>query len=63
MARWTYTLPEDLRARLASAMMSRNVGPVEVWGEVVDWLNANGVERPEAISQDYQFKGSAERDQ
>jgi len=46
--RWTYDTPDDLRRHLEETLSRRGVGPAEIWGYVVDWLNAHGVEPPAA---------------
>ena len=46
---WTYDTPPDLRRRLEEVLSQRSTGPAEVWGVVVDWLKANGVEPPAPV--------------
>lgn len=60
---WPYSIPADLRPRLAGVLSTRNCGPAEVWGEVRDWLAAHGVEVPESIQTERAPEGWAQRDQ
>lgn len=43
---WSYNVPPDLRRMLENVIYRRNVGPAEVWGEVRDWLEKEGIEAP-----------------
>jgi hypothetical protein len=62
VVRWPYSIPPDLRPRLDQVLSKRNVGAPEVWGEVRDWLEATGVEVPDAITVAPPTEG-AQRDQ
>lgn len=48
--RWTYTPPEGFRPKMERLLSQRYHGPAEIWAEVRDWLEANGVERPEHVT-------------
>ncbi|MBL9045959.1 MAG: hypothetical protein JNK34_01420 [Tabrizicola sp.] len=61
--RWPFSIPADLRNRLAGVLSTRHHGPAEVWGEVRDWLEAHGVEMPEGIEVERPPEGGAQRDQ
>lgn len=61
--RWPFSIPADLRRRLAGVLSTRHCGPPEVWGEVRDWLEENGVEMPEGITMEPPPEGGAQRDQ
>ena len=60
---WPHTVPADLRRRLTSVLSTRNHGPAEVWGEVRDWLESQGVEVPEGFRPEEDPEGSAQVDQ
>lgn len=58
----TTNTPASLRPRLDEVLSFRNHGAPEVWGAVRDWLQANGVEMPDAITAALPTEG-AQRDQ
>lgn len=59
---WPHTIPAGLRRRLEAVLSQRNAGAAEVWGEVRDWLEAQGVEKPDGILPETNH-GTAQRDQ
>ena len=60
---WPYSIPAGLRRHIDSVLGQRNHSAAEIWGEVRDWLEANGVEVPEGISVEPPPKSGAQRDQ
>lgn len=61
--RWPFSIPADLRNRLAGVLSTRHCGPPEIWGEIRDWLEEKGVPIPEGIETEKAPEGSAQRDQ
>lgn len=61
--RWPFSIPADLRNRLAGVLSTRQCGPPEVWGEIRDWLEEKGVQMPEGIEVEKPPEGHAQRDQ
>jgi hypothetical protein len=61
--RWPFSIPADLRNRLAGVLSTRHCGPPEVWGEIRDWLEEKGAQVPEGIELEKPPEGSAQRDQ
>lgn len=59
---WPHRIPAGLRRRLESVLSQRSHGPAEIWGEVRDWLEAQGVEKPDHIHPETS-EGTAQRDQ
>jgi hypothetical protein len=60
---WPYSIPAGLRRRIDSVLGQRSHGAAEIWGEVRDWLEENGVEMPEGIEVERAPEGAAQRDQ
>lgn len=56
---WTEQAGDDSLWRLAQ----RSFSLPEVWAEVVNWLNANGIEMPEGVDMERPVEGSAQRHQ
>jgi hypothetical protein len=52
---WPYSIRAGLRRRIDSVLGQRSHGAAEIWGEVRDWLEENGVEMPQGI----QCRGAA----
>lgn len=46
---WPYSLPAGLRRRLDAVLSQRPHGAAEIWGEIRDWLEENGVEKPDSV--------------
>ena len=59
-ARW-HRAPDSATASASKGQC--NHGAAEIWGEVRDWLEANGVEMPEGIRLEPPPEGGAQRDQ
>jgi hypothetical protein len=59
---WPHSIPEGLRRRLEAVLSQRHHGPAEIWGEIRDWLEAQGVEKPAAIEVERSIN-SAQLDQ
>ena len=59
---WPHSIPEDLRRRLDAVLSQRHHGAAEIWGEIRDWLEKHGVEKPDAIEAERPIDG-AQRDQ
>lgn len=60
---WPHSIPAGLRRRIDSVLGQRSHGAAEIWGEVRDWLEENGVEMPEGIEVEQAPEGGAQRDQ
>lgn len=60
---WPYSIPVGLRRRIDSVLGQRSHGAAEIWGEVRDWLEENGVEMPAGIEVERPPEGGAQRDQ
>lgn len=60
---WPYSISVGLRRRIESVLGQRSHGAAEIWGEVRDWLEENGVEMPEGIEAERALEGGAQRDQ
>lgn len=60
---WPYSVPAGLRRRIESVLGQRSYGAAEIWGEIRDWLEENGVEMPKGIKLEQPPEGSAQRDQ
>ncbi|MCU0826672.1 MAG: DUF3486 family protein [Tabrizicola sp.] len=43
---WPKTVPEDLRRRLEGVLGYRQFGPAEIWDELREWLEKQGIEPP-----------------
>jgi hypothetical protein len=41
----------------------RSHGAAEIWGEVRDWLEEHGVEKPDSVTVELPLEGGAQRDQ
>lgn len=46
---WSYTCPDDFRARMDGVLSMRAKGSADVWIEVVDWLNKHDVQVPDHL--------------
>lgn len=60
---WPHSIPAGLRKRIDSVLGLRNHGAAEIWGEVRDWLEEQGVEMPFSITTEPPPEGGAQRDQ
>ena len=60
---WPHSIPAGLRRRINGVLGLRNHGAAEIWGEIRDWLEENGVEMPEGINVEPPPDGGAQRDQ
>lgn len=50
---WPKTVPDDLRRKLEAVLGYRNrPAPQDVWGAVLEWLEANGVEQSSQRGED-----------
>jgi len=60
---WPHSIPSGLRRRIDSVLIHVWRDGAEVWAEVRDWLEENGVEMPEGIEVEQAPEGGAQRDQ
>lgn len=60
---WPHSIPAGLRMRIDSVLGLRNHGAAEIWGEIRDWLEEHGVEKPDSVQVEAPSEGSAQRDQ
>ena len=60
---WPYSIPVGLRHRINGVLGQRSHGAAEIWGEIRDWLEEQGVEMPDGIKFEGPPEGSAQRDQ
>jgi len=60
---WPYSIPAGLRRRINGVLGQRYHGAAEIWGEVRDWLEENGVEMPDGIEVEPPPEGGAQVDQ
>ncbi len=58
-----YSIPSGLRRRIDRVLGLRNHGAAEIWGEVRDWLEEHGVEKPDSVQVETPPEGGAQRDQ
>lgn len=50
MARtWPQRVPPDLSRRIERALSMRSHGPMEVWGEMREWLIERGIDCPDDL--------------
>ncbi len=58
---WPKTVPDDLSRKLEAVLGYRNrPAPQDVWGAVLEWLEANEVEVPPRFGGGQDLKGSRE---
>lgn len=55
---WPQRIPPDLSRRIERALSMRSHGPMEVWGELREWLIEYQVACPEQLPQWETFEGS-----
>lgn len=59
---WPYSIPAGLRRRIETVLGQRSHGAAEIWGEIRDWLEEQGLEKPDSIDVEPPIEGS-QRDQ
>lgn len=59
---WPHRIPAGLRNRLEAVLSQRSHGAAEIWGALQEWLEAEGVEKPEHVVPEA-TEGTAQRDQ
>jgi hypothetical protein len=59
---WPHSIPAGLRKRIDSVLGQRSHGAADIWGEVRDWLEEQGVEMPDSITTEPPPEGGAQRD-
>ena len=60
---WPHSIPAGLRRRIETVLGQRSHGAAEIWGEIRDWLEEQGVEMPDSVTGELPIEGSAQRDQ
>lgn len=60
---WPHSIPAGLRRRIDGVLGQRNRGAAEIWGEIRDWLEEQGVEKPDSIEAERPPEATAQRDQ
>lgn len=60
---WPHSIPAGLRKRFDSVLGLRNHGAAEIWGEIRNWQEEHGVEKPDSVQVEAPSEGSAQWDQ